>query len=96
MIKSEAALNRSTLGYQMKNLLKNTAVSGTHNGISYTVNDDGSVTCGTGTATGSVSFVFINSFTFKGGESYILSGEPNDGSSETRISLINDSGGELQ
>ena len=95
-IRSQSLTNQSTLGYQRKNLLKNTAVSGTHNGISYTVNDDGSVTCGTGTATGSVSFVFINSFTFKGGESYILSGAPNDGSSETRISLIDDSGGELQ
>ncbi|MDE5620357.1 MAG: hypothetical protein K2O29_07255 [Ruminococcus sp.] len=95
-IRSQIVKNRTTLGYQCKNLLKNTAVSGTHNGIPYTVNSDGSVTCGTGTATGSVSFLFINSFTFKGSVSYILSGAPDDNSAETRISLIDDTGGESQ
>lgn len=95
-IKSEVMKNYGTLGYQRKNLLKNTAVSGTHNGIPYTVNDDGSITCETGTATGSVSGIFVNSFTFKKGMGYIMSGAPNDDDSETRISLIDDTGGESQ
>ena len=44
-------LNRQTLGYSKKNLLKNTATSTTNNGVTFTVNDDGSVTAN-GTATG--------------------------------------------
>lgn len=47
----QVALNRQTLGYSKKNLLKNTAVSSTINGVTFTVNDDGSVTVN-GTATG--------------------------------------------
>lgn len=56
VIKSETALNRSTLGYQRKNLLKNTAVSRTWNGVTFTVNEDGSVTTN-GTATANINFV---------------------------------------
>lgn len=92
-VKSDIAINRSTLGYQSKNLLKNTAISGISAGISYTVNSDGSITFGTGTATGICS-VILCSYTFKAGVKYKLSGAPNDGSSETRISLISDEGGE--
>lgn len=43
-VKNDIALNRTTLGYQCKNLLKNNAVTTTVNGITFTVNDDGSVT----------------------------------------------------
>ena len=89
-VAEQSALNRSTLGYQSKNLLKNTAVSGTSYGINYTVNADGSVTSDAGTPTG-VSFVMINTFTFKADVNYILSGAPNDESSETRISLMTSS-----
>lgn len=55
-VKSQIALNRSTLGYQRKNLLKNTAVSQTIRGMTFTVNKDGSVTAnGTATATADIS-----------------------------------------
>lgn len=46
----QVALNRQTLGYSKKNLLKNTATTKTDNGITFTVNEDGSVTVN-GTAT---------------------------------------------
>ncbi len=93
-IRSETALNRSTLGYQRKNLLKNTAVSGTANGIPYTVNADGSVVFGTGTTT-NICYIYIGEFAFKAGILYTMSGAPDDGTTETRLSLINDSGGEM-
>ena len=89
-IRSQIVKNRTTLGYQCKNLLKNTAVSGTYNGISYTVNSDGSVTMN-GTAT-ALSYIFLVRFTFKAGVKYRLSGGINR---ETRMSLINSAGGEL-
>ena len=55
-VKSQSSLNRSTLGYQRKNLLKNTAVSTTIRGVTFTVNKDGSVTAnGTATATADIS-----------------------------------------
>ena len=59
-VKSQIALNRSTLGYQRKNLLKNTAVSQTINGVAFTVNEDGSVTAN-GTASQTFTFL-INSW----------------------------------
>lgn len=45
-VKSQAALNRTTLGTQWhcKNLLKNNAVTQTVSGVTFTVNTDGSVT----------------------------------------------------
>ena len=89
-IRSQALTNRSTLGYQCKNLLKITAVSGTYNGISYTINNDGSVTMN-GTAI-ALSYIFLVRFTFKAGVRYRLSGGINR---ETRMSLINSAGGEL-
>ena len=55
-VKSQISLNRSTLGYQRKNLLKNTAVSRTINGVTFTVNDDGSVAVN-GTATVQTPFI---------------------------------------
>ena len=41
---NDIAINRTTLGYQCKNLLKNTATTTTINGVTFTVNSDGSVT----------------------------------------------------
>lgn len=53
-IKSQAAINRTTLGVQCKNLLKNNAVTTTKSGITFTVNDDKSVTVnGTNTSSSS-------------------------------------------
>ena len=50
-IKNGITLNRTTLGVQCKNLLKNNAVTQTINGVTFTVNDDKSVTLnGTSTA----------------------------------------------
>lgn len=47
---SDIALNKQTLGYNKKNLLKVVAVTNTSNGITYTVNADKSITAN-GTAT---------------------------------------------
>ena len=55
-VKSQISLNRSTLGYQRKNLLKNTASSQLINGVTFTMNEDGGVTTN-GTATASINFV---------------------------------------
>lgn len=79
VIKSEAALNRSTLGYQRKNLLKNTAVSQTKNGVTFTVNEDGSVTAN-GTATSNAIFT-LSEIALTAGKKYTLSGCPEGGSS---------------
>lgn len=95
-VSNQAVINKTTLGYQAKNLLKNTAVSGSHNGVQYTVNADGSITTGTGTIAETVAFLVVNSFTFKAGVSYILSGAPNDGTTATRISVVDKSGVETQ
>lgn len=54
-VKSQTALNRSTLGYQRKNLLKNTASSQTIRGVTFTVNEDGSITAN-GTAEAAFTF----------------------------------------
>ena len=90
-IKSEAALNRSTLGYQMKNLLKRTDTSETKNGVTFTVNEDGSVTAN-GTATDGTASHYIGvKITVPAGE-YIMSGCPADGSTDTyRMSCYNTS-----
>lgn len=58
-LSEKSTLNRSTLGYQRKNLLKNTAVSQTINGVAYTVNEDGSVTAN-GTATANAQIVIFD------------------------------------
>ncbi len=81
VIKSEAALNRSTLGYQRKNLLKNTAVSQTKNGVTFTVNEDGSVTAN-GTATAN-ALLGLSDIKLTVGKKYTLSGCPEGGSSTT-------------
>lgn len=73
----EAALNRITLGYQRKNLLKNTAASRTVRGVTFTVNADGSVTAN-GTATANADFDITVGST---AGDFILSGCPADGGS---------------
>lgn len=52
---NQAAINRSTLGFQRKNLLPNRGTTKTTNGVTFTVNDDKSITIN-GTATASADF----------------------------------------
>ncbi|MCM1270145.1 MAG: hypothetical protein NC247_05900 [Ruminococcus flavefaciens] len=80
-VKSQTALNRSTLGYQRKNLLKNTAVSKTQNGVTFTVNADGTVSV-SGTATAGVTLP-IGQVKVEKDRTYALSGCPAGGSSLT-------------
>lgn len=88
-VKSQISLNHSTLGYQRKNLLKNTAVSQTINGVTYTVNDDGSVTA-SGTATANAQIVIFDGKpdpeTFN--QKLHLSGCPDGGSASTYRMII--------
>lgn len=63
-----------------KNKLQNTATTATVNGVTFTVNSDGSVRAN-GTASGNAIFV-INSFAFDG-TSVILNGCPSGGSGST-------------
>lgn len=77
--KERAALNRSTLGYQRKNLLKNIGTTDTKNGVTFTKNSDGSIAV-TGTASGTnATFRIANDFYLEPGR-YILSGCPQGGS----------------
>ncbi len=78
-LSEKSTLNRSTLGYQRKNLLKNTAVSQTKNGVTFTVNEDGSVTAN-GTATSNAIFT-LSEIELTAGNKYTLSGCPEGGSS---------------
>lgn len=64
-----------------KNLLQNTATSQTVNGVTFTVNDDGSVTCnGTATSNAIIDVSFAPSFD---DGTYILSGCPEGGGNTT-------------
>ncbi len=77
----QTALNLSTLGYQRKNLLKNTAKSQTKNGVTFTVNDDNSITAnGTATANALLTLQDIN---LTVGRKYTLSGCPSGGGENT-------------
>ena len=89
--RNDTALNLSTLGYTSKNLLKTTAASLIKNGITFTVNADGSVTAN-GTATAKTDFV---SFVGAPAEAMYyaklkLSGCPLNGSAETYRMFIQD------
>ncbi len=75
------ALNRSTLGYWRKNLLKNTAVSKTQNGVTFTVNEDGTVSVN-GTASAGTTLP-IGQVEIEKGRTYAVSGCPAGGSSLT-------------
>lgn len=75
---SQAAINKSTLGYQHKNLLKNTATSKTAGGVMFTVNENGSITLN-GIATSDILNYYVNS-NFKLCGDMILSGCPTGGS----------------
>lgn len=79
--KSDIAVTKSTLGYQCKNLLKNNAVTKTVSGVTFTINDDKSITVN-GTATAQISFM-INNKVGLGIGNYILTGCPSGGSWDT-------------
>lgn len=79
--KSDIAVTKSTLGYQCKNLLKNNAVTQTVSGVTFTINDDKSITVN-GTATAQISFM-INNKVGLGIGNYILTGCPSGGSWNT-------------
>ena len=64
-------------------------ISGTSSRIGYSVNEDVSITTGIRTVTNiGISHVDINLFTFKAGINYILSGTPDNGSSQSRLSFV--------
>ena len=72
---------RDSLGMlKSKNLLKNTVGTATQNGITFTHNSDGSVTCN-GTATADTNYRYI--ITLPIDTSFILSGCPTGGSTST-------------
>ena len=74
------------------NLLKNNATSQTINGVTFTVNEDGTVTAN-GTAT-NTSYIAVNSFLYVANQDYVLSGCPNSGSDNTyKMYSINISSG---
>ena len=76
-----ARIMRDSLGMtKSKNLLKNTAGTTTQNGITFTYNDDGSVTCN-GTATADTNYIYT--ITLPQNSSFILSGCPTGGSNST-------------
>lgn len=80
-IKSQAAINRTTLGTQCKNLLKNTAVTKTINGVTFTVNDDSTITAN-GTATSRIIFFVGTAYISQTGN-YTYTGTPSGGASST-------------
>lgn len=91
------SLLKDTVGWTGKNLLKNTASSQTINGVTFTVNADGSITVN-GTATANIIDYFINKFTndyfpYDTSKEYILSGCPAGGSSNGyRLDIVGESG----
>ena len=89
--RNDIAVNRTTLGTQCKNLLKNNAVTKTVNGVTFTINDDKSITVnGTATATAQLA---LDTITKDG--NYILTGCPSGGSTSTymlSLSYLNLSG----
>lgn len=61
-----------------KNLLQNTAVTQTKNGVTFTINDDGSVTCNGTPTQEKPTYIILNTPEFEDGQ-YILSGCPTGG-----------------
>ena len=80
-VKNDIAINRTTLGTQCKNLLKNTAVTKTVNGVTFTVNDDKSITV-SGTATSRIIFLVGTAYISQTGN-YTYTGTPSGGAAST-------------
>ncbi len=89
--RESAMLNLSTLGCTAKNLLKNTAASQTKNGVTFTVNADGSVTAN-GTAAAKTDFVLFIGAPAESMYNAVLkvSGCPQNGSAETYRTFVQD------
>ena len=89
-LKSDVTLNRQTLGYTKKNLLKINSKSGTSNGITYDSDTDTGIITLNGTATNMVYLNFNSEIHLKAG-TYILNGCPAggnvDGTSHYRHTL---------
>ncbi|MDE5772746.1 MAG: hypothetical protein K2I06_14190 [Ruminococcus sp.] len=77
---SQTAINKSTIGYQRKNLLPNKSGTTTSSGVTFTVNSDGSVVAN-GTSTGSANVILNLGLYIESGE-FILSGCPKNGGSD--------------
>ena len=78
-LENDIALNRTTLGYQRKNLLKNTAVTKTVNGVIFTVNDDKSITVsGKNTSSSTIFYTVCQTgeLSLEIGKTYIMTGCP--------------------
>ena len=78
---NDIAINRTTLGTQCKNLLKNTAVTTTKSGITFTVNNDKSITV-SGTATSRIIFLVGTAYISQTGN-YTYTGTPSGGAAST-------------
>lgn len=86
-VQSDIALNRQTLGYVKKNLLKNTATTKTVNGVTFTVNEDGSVTVN-GTASATATFIIgYMSIASVGVGNYIFAGNYTNSYITTAVDL---------
>lgn len=82
-VKNDIALNRTTLGYQCKNLLKNETGNTVMGGVTFTHNSDGSVTLN-GTSDGQYFYTLMSKdFENILGKKCILTGCPANGSSST-------------
>lgn len=73
-----------------KNLINIDATSTTLNGVTFTVNNDGSITAN-GTADGNANFMFCNNIVLENGVSYILSGCPSGGGNSSYM-IANNTG----
>lgn len=81
-VNSQLTLNKSSLGLQRKNLLKNTLKIHSSSTITFTTNDDGSITVA-GTAPPEYVAPMLFTFTVPFSSNYILSGCPYGGGTTT-------------
>ena len=106
----QAAINKSTLGYQVKNLLLNNCKTTTKNGVTATVNADKSITLTGSNTSGSAFVLYVNMQTGNAGTpssqytdnkkwipngNYILSGSTVGASIQIRLAEIENSEGEV-
>lgn len=91
-IKNDVLINQSAIGFKKKNLLNNTAKSTITNGITFTVNDDKTITVN-GTATATTAFEIGSIANITG--NCILSGCPSGGTFETYALAVYSPGGTL-
>lgn len=92
VIKNDALINQTAIGLKKKNLLNNIAKSTITNGITFTVNDDKTITV-SGTATATTAFEIGSIANVTG--NCILSGCPSGGTFETYALAVYSPGGTL-